>query len=875
VQYGDYAIWQRKWLAGAAPRQLAFWRAAMAGAPAELRLPADRTRPEVMSYRGSVVRVEADAALHCGLHALARANGATFFMVMQAAFAALLSKLGAGDDIPIGTPVAGRGERAGEELIGLFVNTLVMRIDVSGAPTFTQLVRRVRAFALEAFEHQDLPFEQLVEALKPERALARNPLFQVMLLVEHAGDPELTLPGLVVSAEPCSTGIARFDLTLAVRERVGAAGERLGLDAAFEYSADLFDRATVESIATRLVRLLEAAVAAPDAPLHRLDVLDKAERKALLPDAAETRYVHAPRASVPERFAAQASRTPDAVALVFSDEVVTYAELAARARRVANHLVAHGVGRGSFVGIDLERSVEMVVALLGVLQAGAAYVPLDPEYPPARRADMLADAAPAFVITREVVWQAAGAGDAIAARPGSADPAYVIYTSGSTGRPKGVVVPHGALSAFVEAVAEHVPFGAGDRHLAVTTIGFDISILEIVVPLCGGAQVWIADRATARDPVRLGAMIRAGGITSMQATPSHWNMLVREDPDCLTGLRVLTGGEALPTGLARVLHERGAEVLNLYGPTEATVWASASRVSHADLAAAGVVTIGRALSTYRIYVLDAALEPVPRGVVGELYIAGPALARGYLNQPASSAERFVADPHAAPGARMYRTGDLASRRSDGALDFYGRSDEQVKVRGFRIEPGEIAAALERHESVAHAAVVVRNDALVAYVVQAPGFTADAAALRRALAQRLPDYMIPAAFVSVDAMPMTPNGKLDRRALPDPVWTTGAYREPRTPDEAVIAGLFADVLGLGRVGADDDFFASGGHSLLATRLASRIRNAFHVDLPLKVIFEKPTAAGIAEVLGEVQELTRQIDDMSLEQIEALLRQEEGA
>ena len=519
----------------------------------------------------------------------------------------------------------------------------------------------------------------------------------------------------------------------------------------------------------------------------------------------------------------------------------------------------------------------MVVALLGVLAAGAAYLPLDPEYPAARRADMVADAAPALVLGRDL---ALAASDGRAAPPQSAlaaHPAYVIYTSGSTGRPKGVVITRGALSTFVDAIAAQVTFAPGQRHLAVTTIGFDISILEILVPLCRGAEVWLADRDTARDPRRLAALIGAARPTSMQATPSHWRMLVQQDPDCLSGLRILCGGEALPRELARSLHERGAAVLNLYGPTEATIWSSVHPLRPADLdaAAGAVVSIGRALAGYRMLVLDASLEPVPAGVVGELYVAGPALARGYLKRPALTAERFVADPHGAPGERLYRSGDLVRWRADGGLDFLGRADEQVKLRGFRIEPGEIEALLKRQESVADAAVIVREQALLAYVVAKAGQVASTEALRRALAEQLPDYMVPAAFISLERMPLTANGKLDRRALPDPVWSGGVYREPGTPLEAQLSSLFADVLGLERVGVDDNFFASGGHSLLATRLTSRLRDLFQIDLPLKAVFEHPTVAGIAALLGEVEELTRQLDQLSPEEIEALLKQEEEA
>lgn len=875
VQYADYAIWQRNWLTDAMPRQVAFWRKALAGLPVELRLPVDHPRPPVTSYRGSVVQLHIDRASHLRLHELALANGATLFMVIQAAFAALLSKIGAGDDIPIGTPIAGRGESATEELIGLFANTLVLRTDVSGNPSFNELVRRVRGFALEAFEHQDLPFEQVVDALKPERALGRNPLFQVMLLVEQMGHDEFTLPGLSVSGEPISGDIARFDLTLGLSEHLGAGGEQLGIDAGLEYNLDLFERATVESIAQRFVRLIEAVVEDPDVPLHRIGILGADERHALLCGAAGYQSASALHPSVLELFDAQVRCAPNATALVFGNERLTYADLSDRANSLAHHLIAQGVGPGSLVGIELDRSLEMVVAMFGVLMAGAGYVPLDPDYPRARLADMLADAAPSLVVTRDLVWETTGPGYPTAHRPSFADPAYVIYTSGSTGRPKGVVIPHGALSTFIDAIKAHVPFAPGERHLAVTTIGFDISILEILVPLCRGAEVWIADRDTVRDPVRLAKLIRAGKITSLQVTPTHMSMLAEQDLQCLNNLRIYIGGEALSRDLALVLRECGAEVRNLYGPTEATIWASVHNVGDMDLmsSASSVVSIGRPLTNYRMYVLDAALEPVPNGVVGELYIAGSALALGYLNRLAQTAERFVADPHGMAGMRMYRTGDLASWRNDDTLEFHGRGDAQLKIRGFRVEPGEIEVLLTRHETVAQATVVARDRGLVAYVVPRLGLSINVDALRLALAERLPDHMVPMVFVNLEQMPLLPNGKLDRGGLPEPLWTTSAYREPRTTNEAMLRDIFADVLALERVGVDDNFFAIGGHSLLATRLVSRIWDVFEVELPLKAVFENPTAAGIAEVLSEIEQLERQLDQMSPEQLEAMLRHEQ--
>jgi pristinamycin I synthase-3/4 len=846
VDYADYALWQRRLLGdardAASPmtRQLDFWRRALAGAPEELVLPADHRRPAVPGYRGGVVPIAIGAELHRSLADLARASGATVFMALQAAFAALLSRHGGGTDIPIGTPVAGRAERATEDLVGFFVNTLVLRTDLAGRPSFRELVRRVRAFALDAYTHQDLPFEQLVEALEPERSLARHPLFQVMILADNSGDGALSLPGLTVRDEAYASDLARYDLTLGIRER------GTSVDLALEYSFDLFQTATAERLAASFVALLEAAVAEPDTPLHRL-----LRTPLPLPRA----YPQPP--DVIDLFERQVATTPGATALVFNDETCTYAELDAR----ANELAARLTGPGTLIGIAHDRSIEMVVAMLAILKAGAAYVPLDPDFPPARFAELVVDAKPAFVQPGSLPARAIRAGR------DPRHPAYVLYTSGSTGKPKGVVIERRALSVFIEAIAKHIRF---TRHLAVTTIGFDISILELIAPLCSGAEVWLADRDTARDPVKLAALIRRGRIDSMQATPSHWSLLAGEHANALEGLRILAGGEALPRHLARLLHQRGAEVWNLYGPTEATVWSAIHRVADADLvgSAPEVVSIGRPLDGYGMHVLDDDLEAVPDGVTGELYIGGEALARGYHGRAALTAERFVAD---ANGARMYRSGDLVRRRADGALEFRGRADAQLKVRGFRIEPAEVEAVLKAQEGVTNAVVVAREHALLGYVT---GHGLDPFALRSACAQRLPEYMVPALIVPLEAMPVTPNGKIDRRALPAPSSAAAAItREPNTPSEQMLVDLFADVLGIAHAGVDDNFFAIGGHSLLATRLVSRIRDVFGLELPLKMIFERPTAAAIAEILEEAEELKRQLDALPAEEIEALLRQEE--
>ena len=625
VQYADYTLWQRELLGEESDsesllsKQLGFWRKALSGAPEELNLPADRARPAVMSYRGATVPLRLDAGLHGRLRELAQASGASLFMVLQAGLAALLSRLGGGEDIPIGTPIAGRSEGALENLVGFFVNTLVLRTDLSGDPSFRELLVRVRSFDLDAYEQQEVPFERVVEALQPARSLARHPLFQVMLVLQNAPGEELALPGLALCPEEVMLDVTKFDLTLSLGERLGPEGEPVGIEGGLEYRLDLFERETVEAIAARFMRLLGAAVATPDMPLHRLEILGPEERHMLLKEFNDTARP-LPEATLPQLFEAQVERAPEAIALVFGEESLTYQELNARANRLAHHLIGLGVGPESLVGIALERSIEMVVALLGVLKAGGAYLPLDPDYPHARLAHMLGDAAPALVLSTKDLCDRLPQDlqvlslDGLELRtallqgpshdPSDQDritpllpqhPAYVIYTSGSTGTPKGVVIEHRALSMFLQAMRPHLAFGSGDRHLAVTTVGFDISILELFLPLCHGAEVVLAGRHEARDPVSLSALLRSRLVNSLQATPSHWNLLVQHDPECLQNLRILVGGEALPVELARALHQWGSCVYNLYGPTEATIWASVYALTDPDVAEsmAGVVSIGR------------------------------------------------------------------------------------------------------------------------------------------------------------------------------------------------------------------------------------------------------------------------------------------
>ncbi|MFL5288853.1 MAG: non-ribosomal peptide synthetase [Rhodopila sp.] len=719
VQYADYTLWQRDLLGddndpdSVISRQLSFWRHAMAGAPEEIVLPTDRPRPAIPTYRGGVVSIRIDAQLHADLRALAVRWRATPFMLLQAGFAILLSKLGAGYDIPIGTPIAGRDDDALEHLVGLFINTLVIRSDVSGDVSFRNAVDRVRAVVLDAFEHRDLPFERLVEELKPARSVARQPLFQVMLGLQNTPVASLSLPGVSITLEPLPGVIARFDLTLHLRETIGQGEQPLGMAGALEYSVDLFDHATAESIAERFVRVLHATVSAPDAPLHKLDILSAAERAQLLPGQA-VRPTWTPTTLV-ARFEAQVEATPDRLALVHEDEHDIYRALNTRANRLAHQLIELGVGPETCVGLCLDRSTNLIVAILATLKAGGCYLPLDPEYPPARNAATLADAGATVLLTAGT----AGAQIPVAVttirldlpdthaalarrpahNPGDAErtrvllpdhPAYVIYTSGSTGTPKGVTVTHRNVERLFEATQPQFAFGPDDVWTLFHSYAFDFSVWEIWGALLFGGRLVVVPKFVARAPREFLALLADQRVTVLNQTPSAFYQLMQADREApeigqrLSLRTIVFGGEALELSRLGGWYARHADtrpvLVNMYGITETTVHVSYLNLDQARAASATGSLIGGPIADLRTYVLDAALEPVPIGVTGGLYIAGAGLARGYLNRAALTAERFVADAYAAePGARMYRTGDLARWRANGSLEYLGRADQQVMM----------------------------------------------------------------------------------------------------------------------------------------------------------------------------------------------------
>ncbi|HSN96720.1 MAG TPA: amino acid adenylation domain-containing protein, partial [Candidatus Nanopelagicales bacterium] len=861
IQYADFAAWQRGHLSGEVlEREIAYWRARLTGAPA-LDLPTDRPRPPVQTFRGAHHRVALPAPLVEALRALGRKQGATLFMTLFAAFAVLLSRHSGQGDICVGTPVAGRNRSEIEPLIGFFINTLVLRVDVSDDASFLDLLGRVRDEALGAYTHQDLPFEQMVDALGVTRDLSRNPLFQVMLSLENTPSQSISVSDLemelVMAAEP---GTSKFDLTLFLQE----VGE--GLGGVFEYNVDLFDEATVARMAGHFEALLECIVAGPERRIRELSILPVSERRRMLEEWNATTVEYPEDRCIHELFEAQVEQDPDAVALTFESAQVSYRELEKRANQLANHLRAMGVGPGKLVGLCVNRSVEMVVGALGVLKAGGAYVPLDPTYPLARLTFMMKDAGVTLLLTHEALVDELPARqsvllcldadwDTIARR--SADPpprtagprdlAYVIYTSGSTGTPKGVLLEHRGACNLAHFQRRAFGVGPGVRVLQFANFGFDASVWETMMALCWGATLCLRPSAALMPGPDLVRTLREERIDIVTLPPSALGALdVEPLPDLGT---IVVAGEACPAELVD-RWAPGRRFFNAYGPTETTVCATMFECAPGT----GKPPIGRPIDNARVYVLDARLEPVPIGVVGELCVGGVGLARGYLKRSELNAERFVRDPFAAdPAERLYRTGDRARWREDGTLEFLGRADDQVKLRGYRIELGEIEAALRAHPRIRDATVMAREDTqgdgrLVGYTVARDGEALDAGALKAYLQERLPSYMVPQALVELDALPLSPNGKVDRKALPAPDASrpglAGAFVAPRDDAEATLAGIVADVLGLERVGIHDDFFNLGGHSLLATQVISRIRQSLSVEIPLRALFESPTVAGLA-------------------------------
>jgi amino acid adenylation domain-containing protein len=898
LQYADFARWQRQWLQGEVlKQQLSYWKQRLGDLRPVLELPIARPRPAKQTYRGVTHSLTLPASLSESLKALSRQEGVTLFMTLLAAFQTLLHRYTGRDDIVVGTPIAGRNRAEVEGLIGFFANTLVLRTSLVGNPSFRELLGRVREVALGAYAHQEFPFEKLVEELQPERDLSRTPLFQVMFQLSNDLGEAPQLSGLTVENFEFDSGITECDATLAVIEKVA------GLCCRFTYNTDLFDAATITRMAGHLQTLLEAIVADAGQSIATLPLLTEPERQQLLvewntdPVKDEGKDEEGTYMFVHQLFEEQVRRIPDAVAVVFEDEQLAYEELDRRANQLAHHLQALGVGPDVCVGICMERSLELVVAILGILKAGGACVPLDPAYPPERLTFMLEETQVPVILTQERLrtllsgyrthpicldsgWEriARKSTELPASNVTSDNLAFVFYTSGSTGRPKAVLRLHGRRSNQRSWEEETYRLTEEDRHLLKSPIGFTLLSREVFWPLLTGARVIITGPGEEQDAAYLVKLISKHQITIISLVPSLLRVLLEEPglKNCNCLRHVICFGEPLPTKLQERFFTRlTAELSVFYGTTEApsaTFW----QCKRDD--AQRVVGIGRRLPNKQIYVLGSYLQPVPVGVPGELHIGGR-LARGYLNRPELTAEKFISNPFSRePGARLYKTGDLARYLPDGNLEFLGRADQQVKIRGVRVELGEVEAVLVQHAAVQEAVVLAWEDEsgdkrLAAYVVADQHPLPSIAELRSFAQQRLPQYMVPSAFVLLDALPLTPHGKLDRHALPAPDHDQPeqgkAFVAPRTPIEEEVARIWAEVLGLPQVGIYDDFFELGGHSLKATQIMSRVHATLQVELPLRTIFEAPTVEGLAGVLTR-----RLIEEAAPEDVARLLAELEA-
>ncbi|HEY6186696.1 MAG TPA: amino acid adenylation domain-containing protein, partial [Pyrinomonadaceae bacterium] len=893
IQYADFAHWQREWLQGEVlEAQLSYWKEHLAGAPPLLELPTDRPRPAVQTYHGAHDSLHFDSELTEEIKRISRQEGVTLFMTLLAAFQTLLSRYSRQQDIVVGSPIANRTRAEVEPLIGFFVNTLVLRTDLGGSPTFRELLKQVREVTLGAYAHQDVPFEMLVEELQPERDMSRSPLFQVMFVLQNTPAQALELPALRLNMLDAPGNTAKFDLTLTLVELPD------GLRGRLEYNTDLFDRSSIQRLISSFHTLVEGLVTYPDHSVSSLPLLSPAELHQLLHLWNDTAAPFSQHLCLHQLFEEQVQRSPDAAAVVYDGRSLSYAELNARANQLAHHLLSVGITPGSLVALCLERAPEMVITLLAILKAGAAYLPLDPTYPQERLQLMLSDVPVSLLVTTERLREGLPAHRApllavdtdaeLIATHSTANPiidvtpehlAYGIYTSGSTGRPKAAGVYHRGVVNLLEWYISEFSIEASDRVLLITSLSFDLTQKNIYAPLVKGATLYLPPTEL-YDAQQITSLIEDYGITLLNCTPSAFYPLIEHGGaggwKRLRTLReVFLGGEGIAVGRLKGWQEwegTRAEVVNTYGPTECTDVVAYHRLGEEEGVGA---PIGKPIKNTRLYVLDEGRGAVPVGAVGEIYIGGVGVGAGYLGDAEKTAEKFVADElSGSEGERLYRTGDLGKYRSDGAIEYIGRIDQQVKVRGYRIELGEVEAVVSGYEGVKEAVVEVRGDGrgerrLVAYVVwEDDGKTSE---LRQHARGRLPEYMVPSAFVVLDKMPLTASGKIDRRKLPAPDQSRPeldqTYAPPQTPTEIILVNICAEVLGVERVGIHDNFFDVGGHSLLATQVISRIRDAFHVEIPLRQIFERPVMAALAEAIVQAQ--TEQANEAEIAQILAEL------
>ncbi|MBN3895575.1 MAG: amino acid adenylation domain-containing protein [Nostoc sp. NOS(2021)] len=889
-QYADFAIWQRECLLSEVlESQLAYWKQQLGGELPVLELPTDRPRPPVQTYRGARQSLNLPNNLTDALKSLSQQSGVTLFMTLLAAFNTLLYRHTGQEDIIVGSAIANRNQLEVKGLIGLFANNLVMRTNLSENPSFRELLGRVQEVVLSAYSHQDLPFEKLVGELQTERHLSHSPLIQVMFVLQSDQMPALEFSGLSVNAIEVESKTAKFDLTLELQETSE------GMNGWFEYNADLFDADTISRMIGHWQVLLEGVVTQPNQQISHLPILTEAERHQLLIEWNDTAINYPKYKCTHHLFEEQVKRTPNAIALVFENQQLTYQQLNRRANQLAHHLQKLGVKPEVAVGICLERSLDMLVALLAIFKAGGAYIPLDPNYPEERLAFMLEDSQLSLLLTTEKILQnsLSASVKALPKNNNKQSPinpeqltvicldkdweiinqenpenlesnieptnlAYLIYTSGSTGKPKGVQITHRNVVNFLTTIQQQLQLTNQDSLLSVTTLSFDIAVLEIFLPLTVGAKVILVSREVAMDGLQLLQKLHNFAATVMQATPATWRMLLEAGWRGNTQLKILCGGEALPQNLAKQLCQRGAEVWNLYGPTETTIWSTIHRIDQQEV----LVTIGRPIGNTQIYILDKYLQPVPVGVPGELYIGGASLARGYLHRPELTKEKFIHNPFSSDSeSRLYKTGDLARYLSDGEIEYLGRIDYQIKLRGYRIELAEIEAVLSQHPTIEKTVVIVRDDfsgdkCLVAYIVSKFKEALTNEELRRFLKEKLPYYMVPGVFVFLDTLPLTPNGKIDRRALPAPDLTARHQSEvsfvaAQNELELQLTKIWEKVLGINPIGIKDNFFTLGGHSLIAVRLVSEIEKVCQKKLPLSTFFQKQTIEELAVVLEQTE------------------------
>lgn len=881
VQYSDFALWQKTMVAGTLlQKQSLYWKSKLRSAPALLEFPTDFPRPAVQGFEGTTECCFLPGELLGSLKSLSQREGATLFMTLLASFQLLLSRYCGQDDIVVGTPIAGRNRPEIEPLIGDFINMLAVRTDLGGNPTFRELLLRVKETALQAFDNQDLPFESLVEELEHGRDMSRAPIFQAIFILESAPPLPPALQNLRLEILDFDTPTAKNDLILIL------ADDPQGLKVKLEYRTDLFEQATIQRLVQHYQTLLESVAADLTQPVSRLSILPAQERQQVLTTWNNSATSEHFDRCIHQLFEDQCMRTPDAVAVQFLDRKLTYRDLNARANQLAHHLLKLGLKSDARVGICVHRSPEMMIGLLGIMKAGAAYVPLDPTYPRERLEFMLEDGGASVLVTEERLLESLSSQHAkvicidrdwtsisrenadnptTAVTPASLS--YVIFTSGSTGLPKGVQLEHRNVVNFINSVRRLFALNERDVYLGVASMSFDASVLDFYLPLSVGARLVIVDVDTTRDARALADTMSRTGVSAMHATPSTWRSLIDTGWRGDATLKVFSGGEALPWDLSKDLLPCCSGLWNLYGPTETAVYSAIHKVSTAD----GTVLVGRPIDNTQIYILDMHQQPTPIGVQGEICIAGEGVARGYLNRPELTAEKFVPNPFiTAQGARIYRTGDLGRYRADGIIQCLGRVDHQVKLRGFRIELGEIEAVLMQHPGIRQAVTDVRASStgekrLVGYFVS-EGKTPAISELRAFLKSKLPEYMVPSVFMPLESLPVSPSGKLNRRALPEPddarPELTRDFVAPSTPVQQAVAEIFSDVLEIRQVGMHDDFFELGGHSLLATRVVSRLRDRFQIEMTPRFLFESPTVQEMASRISELLMQGTEPDDIAM-------------